>query len=82
MEVPYRQLDFGGYMAYTALRYYKPLSLFLMKARKCLKISMVDNTVNTALKGNIFRTRDFEAEKEVKYAGINGNSLTRKWKSK
>jgi hypothetical protein len=34
------------------------------------------------LKGNIFRSRDFEAEKDVKYPGVNGNWLTSKQKAK
>jgi hypothetical protein len=35
-------------------------------------------TVKPALNGNIFRSRDFGAEKDVKYPGLNGNSLKRK----
>jgi len=34
------------------------------------------------LNGNIFMSRDFEAETDVKYPGLNGNCLTRKRKSK
>jgi hypothetical protein len=34
------------------------------------------------LKGNIFRSLNFGAEIDVKYPGLNGNCLTRKWKSK
>ena len=34
------------------------------------------------LNGNIFMSRDFGAEKDVKCPGLNGNSLTRKRKSK
>jgi hypothetical protein len=34
------------------------------------------------LNGNTFRSRDFRTEKNVKYLGLNGNSLTRKRKSK
>jgi hypothetical protein len=33
-----------------------------------------------ALTGNIFRSRDFGAEKDVKYPGLNGNCLTQKRK--
>jgi hypothetical protein len=39
-------------------------------------------TVKPALNGNIFRSRDFGAQKDVKYPGLNGNCLTRKRKSK
>jgi hypothetical protein len=38
--------------------------------------------VKPALKGNIFRSRDFGAEKDVKYPGLNGNGLMQKRKSK
>jgi hypothetical protein len=30
-------------------------------------------TVKPALNGNIFRSRDFGAQKDVKYPGLNGN---------
>jgi len=34
------------------------------------------------LNGNIFMSRDFGAETDVKYPGLNENCLTRKQKSK
>jgi hypothetical protein len=40
------------------------------------------NTVKPALNGNIFRSRDFGAQKDVKYPGLNGNCLMRKRESK
>jgi hypothetical protein len=38
--------------------------------------STCDNTIyiKPALNGNIFRSRDFVAERDVKYPGLNGNS--------
>jgi hypothetical protein len=33
------------------------------------------------LNGNIFRARDFGAEKDLKYPGLNGNSRMQKRKS-
>jgi hypothetical protein len=58
-----------------------------------LNRSVFGNTVKPALNGpfikrkfvlngNIFRSRDFGAEKDVKYPGLNGNYLMRKRKSK
>jgi hypothetical protein len=34
------------------------------------------------LNGNIFRSRDFGVEKDVKNPGLNGTCLTRKWRTK
>jgi hypothetical protein len=58
------------------------------KNRKHMKVAE-GNTVKPALNGpfikrkfvlneNIFRPRDFGSQKDVKYPGLNGNSLTRK----
>jgi hypothetical protein len=38
--------------------------------------------INSCLSGNIFMSRDFEAETDVKYTGLYGNCLTRKRTSK
>jgi hypothetical protein len=40
-----------------------------------------NNTVKPALNGNIFMSREFGAETDVKYPGLNGNRLTQKRKS-
>jgi hypothetical protein len=49
-------------------------------SKTCLKRTLY--LAEFVLNGNIFVSRDFEAETDVKFTGLSGNCLTRKRKSK